>query len=156
MQSPYDPPPNEQQPWEQPPPAPPPSTPPLPDPARPSPPPVHNAPPPGYGYQPVAPAAKPVNGTLLLAMGAFGIMCCHILGPVTWIMANNALNVLNYGGGDESQRQHVEAARVLGMIATALIGLALVGGVIGFFWAIFEAINSPSPSASVSTSPVPQ
>lgn len=71
-----------------------------------------------------------VNGTLILVLGILSIVCCSILGPVAWVMGNNALTTLNQGGGDESQRGLVVAGRILGIIGTVLLILSLV-------WTVF-------------------
>ncbi|MCS6859335.1 MAG: hypothetical protein NZT92_03315 [Abditibacteriales bacterium] len=71
-----------------------------------------------------------VNGTLILVLGILSVVSCSILGPVAWIMGNNALTTLNQGGGSESERGLVVAGRILGIIGTVLL-------VLGILWAVF-------------------
>lgn len=40
------------------------------------------------------------NATLILVLGILSIVCLPILGPVAWIMGNNALKELDQGFGD--------------------------------------------------------
>lgn len=67
-----------------------------------------------------------VNGTLILVLGILGIVCCNVLGPVAWVMGNNALTTLNQGGGDESQRGLVVAGRIMGIIGSVLLILSVL------------------------------
>lgn len=54
-------------------------------------------------------------------MGAFSILCCPILGPVTWFLANNALTS---GTIDDPGKANI--AKILGIIATVLFVLGII------------------------------
>src|SRR5688500_7620631 len=100
--------PNEQTPWGQPPGGP----------QSPLPPAYENPIPSPTGYTPGAPVDNSVNGTLILVLGIIGLLVCWLLGPVAWVMANNALATLDSGRGDPAQRQLVTTGKILGIIAT--------------------------------------
>ena len=76
------------------------------------------------------------NGTLILVLGILSIVFgCFgvILGPIAWVMGNNALKT---GMVDPSQLGQINAGRICGIIGTvlgilALIYLIVVFGVIG-------------------------
>ena len=108
--------------------------------------------PPPSGY---TPNQQPVNGTLILVLGILSIICCNILGPVTWIMGNNALRTLDTGQDDPSQRQLVVIGRILGMVGTALLVLGVLWvlflGGLGFLGALSGGGAAPPPG-----SPFPQ
>jgi hypothetical protein len=96
------------------------------------------APPPVPG-QSYGMAAPPVNGTTVLVLGIVGLLCVHILGPVAWIMGNNALKTLDqYPYADQSQRSTVVAGRIIGMITTGILAL----DVIYLFFVIISALSS--------------
>lgn len=76
-----------------------------------------------------------VNPTLLLVLGVLGILCCNILGPVTWVMSNNALATINAGGAPESERGTVNVTRILGIVGTGILVLSI-------FWGIFVGMNA--------------
>lgn len=40
------------------------------------------------------------NGTLILVLGILSLVLCGLLGPVAWIMGNNALRNIDAGLGD--------------------------------------------------------
>ncbi len=89
-------------------------------------------PPPAFGQQ-YGTMAPSVNGTTILVLAILGLVCVQILGPVAWIMANNALKTLDqYPYADQSQRGTVVAGRVIGIIATAFLALSIVYFVIIF------------------------
>lgn len=64
-----------------------------------------------------------VNGTLILILGILSVTCVFVLGPVAWIMGNNALANIN-SGGDQSQLSFVRIGRVCGIIGTVFLVLA--------------------------------
>ena len=83
-------------------------------------------PPPAFGQQYGA-MAPSVNGTTILVLGILGVVCFQILGPIAWIMANNALKTLDqYPYADQSQRGTVVAGRIMGIIGTVFLGLGVL------------------------------
>ena len=83
-------------------------------------------PPPAFGQQYGA-MAPSVNGTTILVLAIIGMACFHILGPIAWIMANNALKTLDqYPYADQSQRGTVVAGRVIGIIGTVFLALGII------------------------------
>lgn len=71
------------------------------------------------------------NATLILVLGILSLVCCGLLGPVAWIMGNNALRDIDAGIGNPSDRGMVVAGRVLGIIATVLmiLGILIYGAI---------------------------
>ena len=59
-------------------------------------------------------------------MGILSIVCCNVLGPVTWIMSNNALTA---GAHTPEEANLINIARILGIIGTVLL-------VIGCLWVV--------------------
>jgi uncharacterized membrane protein len=72
------------------------------------------------------------NATLILILGILSIVCLPILGPVAWIMGNNALKELDQGFGDPNARGLVVAGRILGIIGTVLLILGCIYVVLMF------------------------
>lgn len=72
------------------------------------------------------------NATLILVLGILSIICIPLLGPVAWIMGNNALKELDQGFGDPNARGLVVAGRILGIIGTVLLVLSCVYAVLMF------------------------
>lgn len=60
-------------------------------------------------------------------LGIIGLVCCGLVGPVAWIMGNNAIKEIDAAApGVYSNRGTVNAGRILGIIATVLLVLGVV------------------------------
>lgn len=82
-------------------------------------------PPPGFAQQRYY--TQPINAGGILAMAIIGFFCFGIiLGPVAWVQANNALQAIDSGFADPSQRGTIVAARVCAIIATVLAVIQLI------------------------------
>lgn len=90
---------------------------------------------------------RSTNGILILILGILSLCVLQIpLGPIAWIMGNNALQMMGQSGGDPNERQLVTIGRICGIIGTVIgvLGLLLmllwfmfVGGL--FFMAASKA-----------------
>jgi hypothetical protein len=92
-------------------------------------------PPPVSGYGGTAPPYSPVNGTLILILGILSIVICCvgiILGPISWIMGNNALKTLDQYGDALGQRSNVNTGRICGIVGTIVGALVLISNIISF------------------------
>jgi len=104
-------------------------------------------PPPGQygagGYYP-----EQVNGTLILILGILSILGCFsvILGPVAWVMGNNALKAIAAGQADPAQQGNVSGGRICGIIGTILW---IIGAIC---YVIFVGIAIATGGASHSSS----
>lgn len=79
---------------------------------------------------PIGGALRSHRGPLILALGILSLIICFICGIVAWIMANNDLAAMDSGTMDPSGRSLTNAGKIVGIIGTALGGLAVVGGII--------------------------
>ncbi len=117
-----------------------------------------STPPPAWPPQPGSPSPygapqSNTNGTLILVLGILSIVCLPILGPVAWILGNNALKS---GYVDPSQLGQINAGRICGMIGSAFIVLGLIYwivilGVVGtgaLTHPTATPVSSPAPSSS--------
>lgn len=92
----------------------------------------HDAPPPGYGYPyPVAPPAHS-SATTAMVLGivavAGGFLCWLplLLAPFAWFTGAKAVKEIDASQGMQSGRGEATAGKVLGIIGTALLALAVV------------------------------
>ena len=92
--------------------------------------------------------APTVNGTLILVFGILSVIGFTILGPVAWIMGNNAAKIT---GGDPQQTNLANIGRILGIIGSVF----LVLGIIWFFTAgaAFIAAMSSATNSAPSSRP---
>jgi hypothetical protein len=73
---------------------------------------------------------KPHRGTLILVLGILGLVICQPLGIFAWIMGNGDLKQIDAGAMDPSGRPVTNAGRICGMIATILLAISIVIGII--------------------------
>jgi hypothetical protein len=88
-------------------------------------------------YQPQFPYGPPVRdhpqATTILVLGILSLVVCGVLGPFAWSMGNRALREIDASQGTQAPlggRSSVNAGRICGMIATILLGVGLVVGVL--------------------------
>jgi len=98
-------------------------------------------PPPPYGYAPFPPD-HPQSVTVLV-LGILSLLFCQLLGPVAWVMGHRAVREIDEAQGRLGGRSQAQLGMVLGIVGTALLGLALVGLVL--FFALF-AVSAVSVS----------
>ncbi len=79
---------------------------------------------------------KPHRATLILVLGIVSLVCCGPLGIAAWIMGNGDLKEMSAGTMDPEGRQQTNAGRICGMIATILMALGLLFGIV---WFVFLA-----------------
>jgi hypothetical protein len=109
--------------------------------------------PPAPGQQPgfAGPAYYPeqVSGTTILTLGIVAFFCAGIiLGPIAWIMGNNALKAIDEGRADPMQRSTVAAGRICGIIATILAAVMIVIYGVAFTAGLIQGISHPGSYSS--------
>jgi hypothetical protein len=92
----------------------------------PPPPPVYGSPYGGYGGR------EHPQGTTILVIGilslVLGVTCGIgvLLGPVAWVMGNNAIAEIDRNPAAYTNRGQVQAGRICGIVATAFLILTVV------------------------------
>ncbi|WP_239489113.1 DUF4190 domain-containing protein [Luteitalea sp. TBR-22] len=66
------------------------------------------------------------KATMAVVVGVLGIVCCGFLAPVAWYLGNEELKHIDAGRIAESNRGMAQVAKILGIIGTILLGLALL------------------------------
>jgi hypothetical protein len=70
------------------------------------------------------------QGTTILVLGILSILCCGILGPVAWVMGNNALAEIDRNPAAYTNRGNVNAGRICGIVGTVLWVIGIIIAVI--------------------------
>ncbi|GAB3116978.1 hypothetical protein GCM10027055_27530 [Janibacter alkaliphilus] len=110
--------------------------------AQPSPQPAPG-PPPGYPTYPQSHSLALAS----LVIGIFGIISLPVLGPVAWVLANQALQQIDAAPpGAWTNREHAVAGRMLGMIGTALLVLVTVVFLAIFGISVLVAVGASAGS----------
>jgi len=82
------------------------------------------------------------RGGLILALGILGLVVCQVLGPFAWVMGNGELRGMDAGAIDPEGRGLVEAGRICGIVAAALLALPLVLGCLALLLFLAAAVLS--------------
>jgi len=79
-----------------------------------------------------------------LVLGILGIVVCGILGPFAWYIGNREVSAIDEGRRDPSNRGSANAGRVLGIVGTVFLGVAIV---VGVFFLLFVVVASTEVSS---------
>jgi len=69
---------------------------------------------------------------LALILGIVSLVACGLLGPFAWSIGGKAVREIDASGGAMDGRTLAQAGKICGIIATVLLGLAVVGFVLLF------------------------
>ncbi len=72
------------------------------------------------------------QATTVLVLGIVGLVLCQICSPIAWIMGNKEVAAIDAGRRSPENRQQATIGRILGIIGTVLIVLAIVGILFSF------------------------
>jgi len=89
--------------------------------APPPPPPPYQSPYGGYGG-----GYEHPQGTTILVLGILSLVVCQLLGPVAWVMGNNAIAEIDRNPSAYTNRGTVQAGRICGIVASAIMILTVV------------------------------
>lgn len=81
---------------------------------------------PGPGYGGYGRTVDHPQGTTVLVLGICSLVFCLLLGPVAWIMGNNAIQEIDANPSRYGNRGSVSAGRICGMIASVLMAIGVV------------------------------
>lgn len=78
------------------------------------------------------------QATTVLVLGILGLVLCGILAPFAWVMGNRELQAIDSGMRPPENRGTANAGRILGIIGSVLLGIALIVGLFILAVAIFS------------------
>lgn len=84
----------------------------------------------------VATVPNDSQAMLALILGILGVVCCWILGPVAFFIGNASLNRINASNGTLGGSGLAQAGRILGIIGTIILALAILGVVINIITSV--------------------
>lgn len=89
-------------------------------------------------YQNQYPGRYPEDSQAVLALvlGIIGLVACGVAGPFAWSIGNKELRAIDAGRRSPENRGMANAGKILGIISTVLLVLAVVGGVLFVLFAI--------------------
>lgn len=66
------------------------------------------------------------RAVMTVILGVLGIVCCGLLAPVAWYLANEELKAIDAGRLSDTNRGMAQVGKILGIIGTILLGLGLL------------------------------
>ena len=105
---------------------------------------------PGYGYPGQAPVSHPQATTamVLSLVGLIGFFVCGLpllLSPFAWRMGARVVSEIDASPGMYGGRDQANAARIIGLIGTVLLGIIVVVLVLGFGLLVITSVSTTSP-----------
>ena len=103
-------------------------------------------------YPPQDPPQHPIGrpqqehpqATTILILGICGLVLCQVLGPFAWSMGNKALREIDSSQGQLGGRDTVNIGRILGIVATVIMGLAFLAILAFIVLAVLGTVVSSS------------
>ena len=91
-----------------------------------------------------SPYPEASQATTALVLGILGIVICGgILSPFAWVMGNKEMEAIDAGRRPPENRGTANAAKILGIVGTVLLGIGIILVVLFFVFAIsFSVIES--------------
>ncbi|MEI6034437.1 MAG: hypothetical protein WCS65_09185 [Verrucomicrobiae bacterium] len=86
---------------------------------------------------------KPHRGTLVLVLGILGLILCQPVGIAAWIMGSSDLKQIAAGTMNPEGKSLTQVGKILGIIATVLLILGILAGVLALFLGIGAAVLAP-------------
>lgn len=81
----------------------------------------------GGGFQqPMNPHMMPSQATTVLVLGILSVTICSLMGPLAWHYGNDELRRIDAGQANPLKRGEVVAGRILGIISTVLLFVAML------------------------------
>lgn len=83
-------------------------------------------PPPAPQYGAPQPRPQHPQAVLALVLGIVSLVFCGLIGPFAWSIGGKAVREIDASGGALDGRSLAQAGKICGIIATALLGVALL------------------------------
>lgn len=83
------------------------------------------------------------QATTVLVLGILGLVICGILAPFAWVMGNRELEAIDAGRRPPENRGTANAGRILGIIGTVLLGIAVIVLLLLLVGAVFSVSVGP-------------
>ena len=104
--------------------------------------PVSTPPPPA----PPTSASGSSQATTALVVGIVSFVCCNLAGPVAWWLGKKEIDAIKAGQSPQAGQGLAMAGMILGIIATILLGLGILGvlffGGMAFLSALAESAGN--------------
>jgi hypothetical protein len=92
-----------------------------------------------------SPYPEQSQATTALVLGILGLVICGgILSPFAWVMGNREMQAIDAGRRPPENRGTANAAKILGIVGTALLGLWIIGGILAVLFLMIASVSTSS------------
>ncbi len=88
------------------------------------------------------PYPEPSQATTALVLGILGIVICQVLAPFAWSMGQKEMQAIDAGRRPPENRGTANAAKILGIVGTVLLGIAIIGLILFFVFFSVAAVTT--------------
>jgi hypothetical protein len=90
-----------------------------------------------------SPYPEPSQATTALVLGILGLVICGgLLSPFAWVMGNREMQAIDAGRRPPENRGTANAAKILGIVGTALLGLWVIGGILALLFLMIASVST--------------
>jgi hypothetical protein len=90
-----------------------------------------------------SPYPEPSQATTALVLGILGLVICGgLLSPFAWVMGNREMQAIDAGRRPPENRGTANAAKILGIVGTALLGLWVIGGILVLLFLMIASVST--------------
>ncbi len=82
------------------------------------------------------------QATTALVLGILSIVICQVLGPFAWSMGSKEMQAIDAGRRPPENRGTANAAKILGIVGTVLLGIAVIGIILFFLLFSVAAVTT--------------
>lgn len=82
------------------------------------------------------------QATTALVLGILGIVLCQVLAPFAWVMGHREMQAIDGGRRSPENRGTANAAKILGIVGTVLLGIGIIAGIIFLMFFTVAAVST--------------
>ncbi len=82
------------------------------------------------------------QATTALVLGILGIVICGVLAPFAWSMGSKEMQAIDAGRRPPENRGTANAAKILGIVGTVLLGIGIIALIVFFMFFSVAAVTS--------------
>jgi uncharacterized membrane protein YjgN (DUF898 family) len=89
-----------------------------------------------------SPYPEASQATTALVLGILGIVICQVLAPFAWSMGVKEMQAIDAGRRPPENRGTANAAKILGIVGTVLLGLGVIAAILFIVFFSVAAVST--------------
>jgi hypothetical protein len=92
--------------------------------------------------QRIEPYPEASQATTALVLGILGVVLCQVLAPFAWVMGQKEMQAIDGGRRSPENRGTANAAKILGIVGTVLLGIGIIAGILFLLFFTVAAVST--------------